>query len=75
MLFRLKVPICPMVPTFRPLYSAPWAWQASSMTNSLCFLAISRIGSMSAGSPWMCTGIMAFVRSVMAASSFAGSMQ
>ena len=30
---------------------------------------------MSAGIPWMCTGMTALVRSVMAASMRAGSMQ
>ena len=30
---------------------------------------------MSAGQPWMCTGMIAFVRGVMAASSCAGSRQ
>ena len=30
---------------------------------------------MSAGIPWMCTGMIALVRSVMAASIFEGSMQ
>jgi hypothetical protein len=36
--------------------------------------AISRIGSMSAGQPWMWTGMMARVRGVIAASILAGSI-
>ena len=42
------------------------------MTGTLRFLAIARMLSMSATDPPMWTGMMALVRSVMAASSLAG---
>ena len=35
--WKLKQPVVPRVPTFLPRHSARWAWQASSMTGSLCF--------------------------------------
>ena len=38
-------------PPFVRSYSAPSAWQASSMTTSPCFCAMSRIASNSAGCP------------------------
>jgi len=41
----------PSEPTGRPLYFAPCAWHASSITAMLWRAAISRIGSMSAGWP------------------------
>src|SRR5262245_56710289 len=50
------------------------ACAASQMTFNLYFLAISMMGSMSAGWPYKCTGIMAFVFSVIAASILVTSM-
>ena len=50
-LFIEKAPAIPMVPHMRPLYMAPWAWQASSMIYRLCFRAISKMGSILAGQP------------------------
>ena len=44
-------PQSPIVPSLRPLYRPPWAWETSSMTFRLCFFAISMIGSISAGWP------------------------
>ena len=61
-------------PARRPLYSAPCAWHASSMTTRPCRRAISMIGSMSAGWPNRCTGMTAFVRGVIARSSADGSI-
>ncbi len=49
------------------------AWAASSMTQRPCFSAMAQMASMGQGSPVRCTGMMPFVRGVMAASSFAGS--
>ena len=49
-----------------------WAWQASSTTGRLRFLAIARIASRSHGEPPMCTGMIAAVRSVIAASILRG---
>ena len=49
-------------PARRPLYSAPWACAASSITIRLWRRAMSRIGSMSARWPYRCTGRMARVR-------------
>ena len=46
---------------------------ASSMTATPAFAAASRTGSMSAHRPYRCTGMMARVRSVSAASTAAGS--
>ena len=63
--WKLKQPRSPSVPHLRPLYSASHAWQASSITASLCFLAMALIGSMSHGMPKMWTGMMARVRSVI----------
>src|SRR3989338_5562016 len=56
----------PRGPTFLPLYSAPWAWQASSTTIKFLFLAISKIGPISAGCPYRWTGSIALVLLVMA---------
>ena len=50
------------------------AWAASSMTHRPCFSATAQIAAMEQGRPVRCTGMMPFVRGVMAASSFAGSM-
>src|ERR1039458_402385 len=58
----------PMLPARRPLYSAPWACAASSTTTNPWRRAMSMTGSMSAGCPKRCTGMMALVRGVMAAS-------
>ena len=54
-----------LVPSTRP----GAAWQASSITGSLCCAAIARMASMSAAEPPMCTGMMQAVRSVIADSS------
>ena len=64
----------PIEPHRRPLYSAPCACAASSMTTRPCARAISRIGSMSAGWPYRWTGMMALVRGVIAASIWPGSI-
>ena len=72
MTWKLKQPVVPRVPTFLPRHSARWAWQASSMTGSLCLPAIARIASRSATLPPRCTGMIAAVRSVMAASILRG---
>ena len=57
-----------MVPMERPLYRAPWAWAQSSITFSPCFFASVRMESMSAGWPYRCTGMTAFVFPVIFAS-------
>ena len=44
------------------------------MTFNLCFRAMLMIGSMSAGCPYRCTGMMAFVFDVIAASMLPGAM-
>ena len=67
--WKEKEPMWPMAPTRRPLYSAPWAWAASSITVRLCRLAIAMIASMSAGRPPKWTGMIARVRGVIAAST------
>ena len=33
--WKENMPMSPMAPTRRPLYSAPWAWAASSISVSL----------------------------------------
>ncbi len=71
--WKLKHPRSPIAPTGWPFHCAPQAWQASSMTYRLCRRAMSMIPSMSAGHPATCTGMMALVRSVIAASTLAGS--
>lgn len=63
-----------MEPIFWPRYQVSVACAASSITVSACRRAISPIASMSQGQPHMCTGRMAFVRGVMAASIRATSM-
>ena len=45
--------------SFFEKYSAPCAWQASSMTMRLYWVARSRMGSMSAICPYKCTGMAA----------------
>ena len=55
----------PSVPAFLPLYVAPWAWQASSITQRPCLRASALISSMSAHRPEMCTGMIARVLGVM----------
>ena len=72
--WKLKQPRSPSVPHFWPLYSASQAWQASSTTASLCFLAMALIASISQGMPKMWTGRMARVRSVIRLSIVAGSI-
>ena len=49
--WKLKTDMCAMLPVRRPRYSAPKAWQASSITISPCCSASSRIASRSAGCP------------------------
>jgi len=71
---KLKQPTVPIEPAWRPLYFDPMDCAASSMTNRLCFLAMAMIGSMSAICPNRCTGMIALVRGVMAASIFVASM-
>ena len=50
-------------------------WALSSITFRLCFSAIAQMAGMSAHWPYRCTGMMALVLGVMAASIFFGSMQ
>ncbi len=64
----------PRFPAFVPWYSAPWAWQASSITGRSRSFAASRIGSISAVCPYRCTGMTAAVLRVTASGSFAGSI-
>ncbi len=64
--WKLKQPACPIIPHLCPRYSAPSAQAASSITNRPWSRAICKIGFMSAGWPKRCTGMMAFVRVVMA---------
>ena len=71
--WKLKQPTSPMVPSFRPRCSARCAWQASSITLRLCFLAMAMIESMSQGWPIMWTGMIARVFSVIFLSTSAGS--
>ena len=62
-----------MLPKRWPRYSAPKAWQASSITVSPCRSANCRIGSRSAGWPAKSTGKITFVRDVTGISASAGS--
>ena len=71
---RLKLAASPKLPVRTPPYFAPTAWAASSSTNRPCCLAIIFIGPIFAGLPAKCTGIIAFVRGVIAASMFFGSI-
>ena len=48
---KLNAAASPIPPTRRPSYSAPCAWQASSMTRRPGVRAIFRIGFISAGWP------------------------
>ena len=50
------------------------ACAASSITASRCFFATAITASMSAICPYKCTGIIAFVRAVTAASSLEPSL-
>ena len=52
----------------------PIAWQQSSTTLKLCFLAIAIIDSISQGCPYKWTGMIAFVFGVIASSIFLGSI-
>ena len=61
-------------PTGPPLHEAPSAWAASSMTARLCLRAMSRISSIRQGRPAKCTGTIAFVCGVIAASIASGRM-
>ena len=69
-----KQPTWPSVPRRRPWYSAPIACAASSITKSLCFLASAMTASMSAAWPKRWTGMIAFVRGVIASLNAPGSM-
>ncbi len=71
---KLKQPKSPMEPARRPRYSEPIACAASSITMRLCRRATSMMGSMSAIWPYRCTGMIARVFPVIAASIFDGSM-
>ena len=46
----------PSVPTRRPRYRAPWAWQASSITHRPASRATARMGSRSTVAPKRCPG-------------------
>ncbi len=70
---KLKQPKSPIDPARRPLYSEPMACAASSTTIRLCRRATSMIGSISAICPYRCTGMIARVLSVTAASIFDAS--
>ena len=59
-------PKSPNVPTCFPLYVAPSAHAASSITKRECFFAILIIDSISQASPNSCTGIIALVLVVIA---------
>ena len=72
---KLKHPARPIVPTFRPLYSAPWACAASSTTAMPCGSANARSASKSAGWPLRCTAMIAFVRPVIRSATLSGEMQ
>ena len=65
---RIRAP-----PTGRDLYVEPIACAASSITGMPARDAASRIGSMSALRPNRCTGMIAFVRGVIARATAAGS--
>ena len=52
---------------------APWAWAASSMRTSPLRSAIFAKAGTSAAWPYRCTGKMALVRGVIAASTRAGA--
>src|SRR5699024_9402700 len=65
----------PNVPTICPCQEAPCAWAASSNSNSPCRWAICPNAPISAGCPYRCTGMIARVRSVTAASTETGSRQ
>src|SRR5262249_37539225 len=66
---KLKQPQVPMLPTYLSQYRDPIDCAASSITERSYALAISVIFFISAGNPNRLTGIIAFVRLVMAASS------
>ena len=63
----------PNAPTGVPFRAAPWAWAASSNRRRPCASAMACNWSIFAGWPYRCTGMIAFVRSVIAASTEAGS--
>ena len=71
---KLKQPISPIEPTILPINLAPCASAASSITWSLCLTATSVIVFNCAGCPYKCTGIIALVLTVIANSSFCGSI-
>ena len=59
----------PNWPAERPQPLAPRLWQASSNTGMPCRFATSMMAGISASWPKRCTGTMALVRGVMAAST------
>lgn len=61
-------------PILKPGPAAPIPWALSSTIRNLCRSAIFLIAVMSAHCPYRCTGMMALVFAVMAASIFSGSM-
>ena len=63
----------PNVPTCAPCHIAPCACAASSNTHRPCRSAIASSASIGAGCPYRCTGWIPTVRSVIAASTAAGS--
>jgi len=67
--------MAPRLPTLCPSYCTHWAWAASSITSSPCSFAMAFNAFMGAGCPAKCTGMMAFVRGVSAASTADGSRQ
>src|SRR5262249_28684557 len=72
--WKLKTVRSPKLPMRRPRQLEPMAWAASSMMRSRCRAAMSYRRSMSTGSPAKCTGMIARVRSVMAASACSRSV-
>ena len=65
---KLNVETCPNPPTGTPSYFAPWASHASSIIGRACLAEMTWSASMSQGFPRRCTGMMARVFGVMAAS-------
>src|SRR4029079_3814688 len=71
--YREKQVKSPIDPTLRSPTVVSTACAASSTITTPWSRAIASIASMSHGAPAMCTGITAFVRSVIAAANAAGS--
>src|ERR1700694_2541711 len=72
--YKLKAAAPPKLPARRPPHIAPCAWQASSRTGTPCAPAKSTISLIDAIRPNMCTGMMARVRSVIAAATASRSI-